>query len=86
MNIYKSYIDIENKEPPKKYITLLAHRATRLEYSAIKIREKYKPAYSVLYPATNSASASDKSNGALLVSAIAVIIKIKLRGNKGTPL
>jgi len=53
---------------------------------AIKIREKYKPAYSVLYPATNSASASDKSNGALLVSAIAVIIKIKLRGNKGTPL
>jgi hypothetical protein len=36
----------------------------------------YTPAYSVFYPAINSASASHKSNGALLVSAVAVIINI----------
>jgi hypothetical protein len=47
-----------------------------LEYSAIKNNEKLTAEYSVLYPDTNSASASGKSNGALFVSAIIVIRNI----------
>lgn len=43
---------------------------------------KYTPGYSVFYPATNSASASHKSNGALFVSAEAVIIKIRISDHK----
>jgi len=39
--------------------------------------------YSTLYPATNSASASGKSNGALFVSASIEIKKIIAHGNKG---
>jgi len=39
--------------------------------------------YSTLYPATNSASASGKSNGDLFVSAIIEIKKIIADGNKG---
>lgn len=39
-----------------------------LEYSAKKNRENYSPGYSVLYPPTNSDSASTKSNGARVVS------------------
>ena len=39
-----------------------------LEYSAKKNRENYSPGYSVLYPPTNSDSASTKSNGARAVS------------------
>ncbi len=45
----------------------------KLEYSVIKKKEKYKPEYSIWYPATNSDSASGKSNGVLLVSAIVPI-------------
>jgi hypothetical protein len=47
--------------------------ASRLEYSARKMKLNYTEGYSVFYPATNSASASDKSNGALFVSAEAMI-------------
>lgn len=43
-------------------------RAVMLEYSAKKNRENYRPGYSVLYPPTNSDSASTKSNGARVVS------------------
>jgi hypothetical protein len=39
--------------------------------------------YSTLYPATNSASASGKSNGARFVSANAAIKKINHKGNNG---
>jgi len=39
--------------------------------------------YSTLKPATNSASASGKSNGALFVSASIVIKNITESGNKG---
>ena len=42
------------------------------------------PEYSVWYPATNSASASGKSNGGQLVSARAEIKKITNIGNRGT--
>ena len=55
--------------------------ASRLEYSARKMKLNYTEGYSVFYPATNSASASDKSNGALFVSAIMVIIKTSSREN-----
>ena len=48
----------------------------KLRSREIKIRLKYIPGYSVLLPATNSPSASDKSNGALFVSATIIIIKI----------
>ena len=73
--------NVENKEPPKNINRLLQDKPTKLEYSAIKIRLKYRPGYSVLLPATNSASASDKSNGALFVSATIVIIKTSCREN-----
>jgi hypothetical protein len=39
--------------------------------------------YSTLYPATNSASASGKSNGALFVSANIDIKNITIHGNNG---
>lgn len=39
------------------------------EYSAKKNKAKIIPGYSILYPETSSDSPSDKSNGALLVSA-----------------
>ena len=48
-----------------------------LEYSAIKNNENQTPEYSVFYPQTSSASASGKSNGALLVSAIIVMKDIR---------
>ena len=73
--------NVENKEPPKNINRLLQDKPTKLEYSAIKIRLKYRPGYSVLLPDTNSASASDKSNGALFVSATIVIIKTSCREN-----
>ena len=73
--------NVENKEPPKNINRLLQDKPTKLEYSAIKIRLNYRPGYSVLLPATNSASASDKSNGALFVSATIVIIKTSCREN-----
>ena len=73
--------NVENKEPPKNINRLLQDKPTKLEYSAIKIRLNYRPGYSVLLPATNSASASDKSNGALFVSPTHVIIKTSSREN-----
>jgi len=54
-----------------------------LEYSPKKKAANRIPEYSILYPATNSASASPKSNGVLLVSANIDIKKIKTNGNKG---
>ena len=39
-------------------------------YSARKYSAQRKPLYSVMYPATSSDSASGRSNGARLVSAI----------------
>jgi hypothetical protein len=54
-----------------------------LAYSPKKKNANIIPEYSTLYPATNSASASGKSNGALFVSARIAIKKIILNGNKG---
>jgi hypothetical protein len=57
---------------------------TILAYSAKKKKTKITAACSVIKPLTSSDSASAKSKGALLVSAIAPIKKIIKIGNKGT--
>jgi hypothetical protein len=54
-----------------------------LPYSAKKKKTKITAACSVINPLTNSDSASAKSKGALLVSAIVPIKKIKAIGDKG---
>jgi hypothetical protein len=54
-----------------------------LPYSAKKKKTKGAAEYSVKNPATNSFSASIKSKGGLLVSAIVLIKNNKEIGNKG---
>jgi hypothetical protein len=53
------------------------------EYSPKKNNANVIEEYSVLYPETNSASASGKSKGARLVSAKAVMKKINNNGYSG---
>ena len=55
--------------PPKKRIADNALISNMFEYSARKNRANVIAEYSTLYPETNSASASGKSKGCLLVSA-----------------
>lgn len=55
-----------------------------LPYSAINKIANNTEEYSTLYPATNSASASTKSNGVLFVSANDVITNNTHTGNSGT--
>lgn len=69
--------------PPKKRITVKIQITIILVYSAKKNKANVIAEYSTLYPATNSASASGKSNGCLLVSANAHKKKIIKHGNKG---
>ena len=59
------------------------HINTILAYSAKKKNTKITAECSVMKPLTNSDSASAKSNGALLVSAIQPIKNIINIGNKG---
>jgi hypothetical protein len=59
------------------------HINTILAYSAKKKKTNMAAECSVMKPETNSDSASAKSKGALLVSAIAPIKNIKNTGNKG---
>jgi hypothetical protein len=54
----------------------MTHMIKIFKYSPKKKNAKGMDEYSTLYPATNSASASGKSNGALFVS-IKIHIKIK---------
>jgi len=58
-----------------------------LRYSAIKIKAKVPPLYSVLNPETNSDSPSEKSKGVRFVSARVVTNQIKNKGKhkKKTP-
>jgi hypothetical protein len=60
------------------------HIKTILAYSARKKNTKITAACSVIKPLTSSDSASAKSKGALLVSAIDPIKKIINTGNNGT--
>src|SRR6185436_4476576 len=69
--------------PPKNNKLVILPINNKLAYSAMKNNAKPMEAYSTLYPATNSASASGKSKGARLVSAKHDIKNIIKRGNKG---
>lgn len=69
--------------PPKKKITFNPHINKILAYSAIKKKAKPTAEYSILYPETNSASASGKSKGCLFVSATAVIKNKQKTGANG---
>lgn len=65
--------------PLQKSNTNKVHMVNIFKYSPRKKKANGIEEYSTLYPATNSASASGKSNGALLVSAkIHINIKIAL--------
>lgn len=76
--------EIGDNHPPKKHIAITADNHIMFEYSAKKNIAKVIPAYSTLYPATISASASGRSNGARLVSAKTEIKNTTLTGSSGT--
>ena len=57
-------------QPPKKSNVAIPDTINRFKYSAKEKYPKGKPAYSGWYPAVNSLSASGKSNGPRLVSAV----------------
>src|ERR1700761_7190241 len=69
--------------PPKNNIDVNIHISTILAYSAKKKNTNITAECSVIKPETNSDSASAKSKGALLVSAIHPIKNIINIGNKG---
>jgi hypothetical protein len=73
----KKYVD----QPPKKNNTRIVDIKIILLYSPKKNKAKTIEENSKLYPATNSDSASAKSNGALLVSASIQIKNITHNGN-----
>jgi len=70
-------------QPPKKKIAQIVDISNILLYSPKKNMAKVIEEYSTKKPATNSASASGKSNGALFVSAYIEIINIINIGNNG---
>ncbi len=80
---FKGNIFNRGNHPPKNKITFKEHIKIILLYSAKKNNAKLIPEYSTLYPETNSASASGKSKGCLLVSAKEHIKKIINIGNNG---
>src|SRR5919198_254270 len=61
-------------QPPQKSVTATPATTKMLAYSARKYSDHRNPLYSVWKPATISDSASGRSNGARLVSAVAAII------------
>jgi hypothetical protein len=73
----------ELPNPPRKSNVITTDIKVILLYSPKKKNAKITDEYSTLNPATNSASASGKSNGARLVSASIVIKKIKTKGSNG---
>jgi len=72
-----------DSQPPKKQIAIITDNHNILLYSAKKNNANVMAEYSTLKPATNSASASGKSKGALLVSANNEIKNTIHVGNKG---
>lgn len=70
--------------PPRNRIAVKADISTILQYSAKKKKTKIIPECSVKNPATNSDSASGRSNGVRLVSANTEIKKMMNNGNNGT--
>src|ERR1700678_2065197 len=65
--------------PPKNSMVAMALTVTMLAYSAMKNDANFMLLYSVWKPATNSFSASGRSNGMRLVSANAAIRKMTKR-------
>src|SRR5262249_38963156 len=61
-------------QPPQNSVTATADTTKMLAYSARKYSAQRKPLYSVWNPATSSDSASGRSNGARLVSAVAAMM------------
>src|SRR5215468_4845513 len=72
-------------QPPKNKIVHNADTVIMLVYSAMKNIANLKLEYSVWKPATSSDSASGKSKGTRLVSAIAAIKKQRKPTICGTP-
>ena len=70
------------KKTPKNNIENKVDKVNILVYSPKKKYAKLTPPCSVIKPATNSLSASGRSKGALLDSAIEIIINKKPTGNK----
>jgi len=70
--------------PPKNKMAVKVDISTILQYSPKKKNTKIIPECSVKKPATNSDSASGRSNGVRLVSANAEIKNIMNNGNNGT--
>src|SRR3954453_5365146 len=64
-------------QPPKKSVTVSAERMNTFTYSAKKKNPKRIPEYSVAKPATISESASVRSKGVRLPSAVAAMKKIR---------
>ncbi len=62
-------------QPPKNRTTVNAERMNTFTYSAKKKKPKRMPLYSVAKPATISLSASVRSNGVRLPSAVAAMKK-----------
>jgi hypothetical protein len=72
-----------DNQPPQKRRTFNKDIRIICPYSAKKNKAKVIAEYSTLKPETNSDSPSDKSKGALLVSAKDEIKNIIKAGNKG---
>src|SRR5262245_44489728 len=64
-------------QPPRNRTTVSAERTNTLMYSAKKKNPKRMPEYSVAKPATISESASVRSNGVRLPSAVAAMKKMR---------
>jgi len=80
---YKTFNGSILRYPPKNSIEVNIHINTILAYSAKKKNTKITAECSVMKPETNSDSASAKSKGALLVSAIHPIKNMINMGNRG---
>jgi hypothetical protein len=70
--------------PPRNRIADSVDISTMLQYSPKKKKTKIIPLCSVKKPATNSDSASGRSNGVRFVSARAEMKKIRKIGSRGT--
>jgi hypothetical protein len=77
-------IETGESQPPKKIRTFNKDISIMCPYSAKKNNAKVIAEYSTLNPDTNSDSPSDKSKGALFVSARDETKNIINAGNKGT--
>jgi hypothetical protein len=76
-------MEMTGNHPPKNNKTIIVAINNIFVYSPKKNIAKIMDEYSTLYPATNSASASGKSNGARFVSANIEIKNIIAHGNNG---